>query len=279
MSGGRDSALEGRERCSPRDRMRSWAMITTQRPDQALRQRPAVDGVDLDVREGDRYGFLGPNGSGKTTLIRMLLGLVLRDQRRDRVLGQPMPRRGAAVLPQVGALVEGPAAYPHLSGRANLALLDAAGTARRRGAPGGAGSTRRWTGSVWPASTAAGAPTRSACASGWAWPPRCCARPGCSSSTSRPTASTRSGIREIRELLRRAERGRHDGLPVQPPARRGRAAVHPGRRRGPRAAGRCRTSWRRCDAPTGRVVVRTPDPDALGRRRWTARSSAATPAS
>jgi ABC-type multidrug transport system ATPase subunit len=36
----------------------------------------AVDGVDLDVREGDRYGFLGPNGSGKTTVIRMLLGLV-----------------------------------------------------------------------------------------------------------------------------------------------------------------------------------------------------------
>ena len=36
----------------------------------------AVDRVDLDVREGDRYGFLGPNGSGKTTVVRMLLGLV-----------------------------------------------------------------------------------------------------------------------------------------------------------------------------------------------------------
>ena len=36
----------------------------------------AVDGVDLDVRAGDRYGLLGPNGSGKTTLVRMLLGLI-----------------------------------------------------------------------------------------------------------------------------------------------------------------------------------------------------------
>ena len=36
----------------------------------------AVDGLDLHVREGDRYGFLGPNGSGKTTTVRMMLGLV-----------------------------------------------------------------------------------------------------------------------------------------------------------------------------------------------------------
>jgi ABC-2 type transport system ATP-binding protein len=87
----------------------------------------AVDGIDLDVREGDRYGFLGPNGSGKTTTVRMLLGLVLATSGDIEVLGSPMPRRGRAVLREVGALVEGPAAYGHLSGRTNLALLDAAG--------------------------------------------------------------------------------------------------------------------------------------------------------
>ncbi len=93
----------------------------------------AVDGVDLDVHEGDIYGFLGANGSGKTTTVRMLLGLVLATHGAIEVLGQPMPRCSRMVLPSVGALVEGPAAYPHLSGRANLALLDAAGggTARR----------------------------------------------------------------------------------------------------------------------------------------------------
>ena len=96
----------------------------------------AVDAVDLEVREGDRYGFLGPNGSGKTTLVRMLLGLVYATSGEIEVLGRPVPKRVAEVLPQVGALVEGPAAYPHLSGRRNLTLLDAAGR-------GGARRTRR----------------------------------------------------------------------------------------------------------------------------------------
>jgi ABC-2 type transport system ATP-binding protein len=92
----------------------------------------AVDQVDLDVREGDRYGFLGPNGSGKTTLVRMLLGLVYATSGEIEVMGRPMPRRSAEVLPQIGALVEGPSSYGHLSGRANLALIDAAGRAGAR---------------------------------------------------------------------------------------------------------------------------------------------------
>jgi len=87
----------------------------------------AVDGIDLDVREGDRYGLLGPNGSGKTTLVRLLLGLVFATSGRIEVLGRPVPRRVKDVLPEVGALVEGPAGYPHLSGRTNLRLFDTAG--------------------------------------------------------------------------------------------------------------------------------------------------------
>src|SRR3954465_12811763 len=90
----------------------------------------AVDGIDLDVRAGDVYGFLGANGSGKTTTVRMLLGLVLATSGRSEVLGQPMPRAGRRGLPQVGTLVEGPAAYGHLSGRANLELYDAMGGGR-----------------------------------------------------------------------------------------------------------------------------------------------------
>ena len=87
----------------------------------------AVDAIDLEVGEGDVYGFLGANGSGKTTTVRMLLGLVLPTAGEAEVLGAPMPDARAVVLPQVGALVEGPGAYDHLSGRLNLALLDAAG--------------------------------------------------------------------------------------------------------------------------------------------------------
>ena len=83
------------------------------------------------MRAGDVYGFLGANGSGKTTTVRMLLGLVLATSGEAEVLGARMPRSAKRVLPQVGTLVEGPAAYPHLSGRANLELFDAMGSTRR----------------------------------------------------------------------------------------------------------------------------------------------------
>ncbi|WP_284746958.1 ABC transporter ATP-binding protein [Amycolatopsis sp. RTGN1] len=111
-------------------------MIVTRALTKRYGRTLAVDAVDLAVREGDRYGFLGPNGSGKTTLVRMLLGLVYATSGEIEVLGKPVPKRVAEVLPEVGALVEGPAAYPHLSGRRNLALLDAAGR-------GGGRRTRR----------------------------------------------------------------------------------------------------------------------------------------
>ena len=96
----------------------------------------AVDGIDLEVREGEVYGFLGANGSGKTTTVRMLLGLVLATSGRAEVLGRPMPQHAAHVLPQVGALVESPAAYPRLSGRANLRVHDALAGGRRSGRAG-----------------------------------------------------------------------------------------------------------------------------------------------
>lgn len=86
----------------------------------------AVDHLDLEVPAGSVYGFLGPNGSGKTTTIRMLLGLIRPTEGTCALLGQPMPDALLTTLPRVGALVEGPAFQPYLSGRANLLRLDAA---------------------------------------------------------------------------------------------------------------------------------------------------------
>jgi len=85
----------------------------------------AVDGLDMVVPRGSVYGFLGPNGSGKTTTIRMLLGLVYPTSGSHELLATAMPSGAARVLPRVGSLVEGPAFYPQLSGRANLARIDA----------------------------------------------------------------------------------------------------------------------------------------------------------
>ncbi|MDE9367700.1 ATP-binding cassette domain-containing protein [Luteipulveratus sp. YIM 133132] len=87
-------------------------------------QQTVVAGIDLAVPTGSVYGFLGPNGSGKTTTIRMLLGLVRPSAGDHSLLGSPMPESAGAVLPRVGALVEGPAFHPYLSGRANLTRLD-----------------------------------------------------------------------------------------------------------------------------------------------------------
>ncbi|MEU1402540.1 ABC transporter ATP-binding protein [Streptomyces sp. NPDC005728] len=86
----------------------------------------AVDGLDLTVPAGSVFGFLGPNGSGKTTTIRMLMGLIEPTSGTARVLGRPMPRATRTVLPQVGALIEGPALYGFFSGRDNLLRYDAA---------------------------------------------------------------------------------------------------------------------------------------------------------
>ncbi|MDH2429505.1 ABC transporter ATP-binding protein [Sphaerisporangium sp. TRM90804] len=86
----------------------------------------AVDDLHLTVPRGSVFGFLGPNGSGKTTTIRMLLGLVQPTSGACEVLGRPMPAGLSEALPKVGALVEGPAFYPYLSGEANLRRYDAA---------------------------------------------------------------------------------------------------------------------------------------------------------
>ncbi|HEY4224954.1 MAG TPA: ATP-binding cassette domain-containing protein [Pseudolysinimonas sp.] len=102
------------------------AAIETSGLTKVFGKQRAVDALDLSVPRGSVFGFLGPNGSGKTTTIRMLLGLASASSGQIRMLGEPMPAALASVLPRVGALVEGPAIYPFLSGRANLLRLDAA---------------------------------------------------------------------------------------------------------------------------------------------------------
>ena len=79
-----------------------------------------VRDLDLHVPSGSIYGFLGPNGAGKTTTIRLLLGLLRPQAGEVALFGHPLHGDRAAALAQVGALVESPALYGHLSARDNL---------------------------------------------------------------------------------------------------------------------------------------------------------------
>lgn len=82
-----------------------------------------VDEVSLRVKQGDIYGFLGPNGAGKTTAIRMMLGLMRPTSGAVRLFGHDIRRDFRRAIRHVGAMVEGPAFYRHLSARRNLRLF------------------------------------------------------------------------------------------------------------------------------------------------------------
>jgi ABC-2 type transport system ATP-binding protein len=85
----------------------------------------AVDHVDLNVNEGDVYGFLGPNGAGTTTTLRMALGLITPSEGTVELFGRDPLRAGARALNGVAGFVEAPRFYPYLSARKNLQLLAA----------------------------------------------------------------------------------------------------------------------------------------------------------
>ncbi|QOY90396.1 ATP-binding cassette domain-containing protein [Paludibaculum fermentans] len=82
--------------------------------------RLVVDSLSLQVPAGSVYGFLGPNGAGKTTTIRMLLGLLRGHGGEIRIFGASLEQQRLAVLRRIGALVEAPSLYPHLTGAENL---------------------------------------------------------------------------------------------------------------------------------------------------------------
>ncbi len=94
-------------------------------------ERRVVDHLDFSVPSGVVCGFVGPNGAGKTTTIRMLLGLISPTEGRGHILGHPLSDP-AAYLDRVGAMIEGPAFYPSLSGRRNLEVLARLGGIDRR---------------------------------------------------------------------------------------------------------------------------------------------------
>src|SRR4030095_12317161 len=82
----------------------------------------AVDSINLRVKQGEIYGFLGLNGAGKTTTIRALLGMIHPSAGNVTVLGHAVGPSGQGPWSRVGHLVESPSAYPELTVRENLEI-------------------------------------------------------------------------------------------------------------------------------------------------------------
>ncbi len=102
--------------------MSAGAAITSKALTKRYRDVCAVDSLDLDVRRGEIYGFLGRNGAGKTTTIRMLLGLIRPTGGGVEVLGRRVHPGATAPFARVGYLVESATAYPNLTVRENLEI-------------------------------------------------------------------------------------------------------------------------------------------------------------
>ena len=96
--------------------------ITTKNLTRKFGELKAVNALNLEVPKGSIYGFLGPNGAGKTTTIRLILGLIKLHAGHIQVFGRPFMKEKRSLLKQIGALVESPSVYNHLTGRENIEI-------------------------------------------------------------------------------------------------------------------------------------------------------------
>lgn len=97
-------------------------MISTENLCRSFGQQKAVDNLNLSVPKGAVYGFLGPNGAGKTTTIRMLLGLIRPDSGDIKIMDKPATWKTHKNRKGIGALVEAPSLYLHLTGKENVQI-------------------------------------------------------------------------------------------------------------------------------------------------------------
>jgi ABC-type multidrug transport system ATPase subunit len=82
-----------------------------------------LDRVSIQVPTGSIYGFLGPNGAGKSTTLRLVLGLLRRQQGEVTVFGKRFASDRIAILRDVGSMIENPSLYDHLTAGENLRVL------------------------------------------------------------------------------------------------------------------------------------------------------------
>jgi lantibiotic transport system ATP-binding protein len=81
-----------------------------------------LDNINLTVKENSIYGFLGANGAGKTTTLRLILGLLKKQQGDILIFGKPFNRHRIEILRKIGSLIESPSLYSHLTATENLMI-------------------------------------------------------------------------------------------------------------------------------------------------------------
>ncbi|AXY75806.1 ABC transporter ATP-binding protein [Paraflavitalea soli] len=99
-------------------------IIETQRLDFLFRSgQPILQQLSLQVPKGSIYGFLGPNGAGKTTTLRLILGLLRKQEGSITLFGKELAQQRIEILRRLGSLIEQPSLYLHLTGRQNLEMF------------------------------------------------------------------------------------------------------------------------------------------------------------
>lgn len=98
-------------------------IVRTEQLSFSYNKTPVVREIHLVIQPSDIYGFIGPNGAGKSTTIKLLLGLLTPHAGEIEIFGMTMRTQRAAILRKIGALVETPSLYPHLTGEENLEVL------------------------------------------------------------------------------------------------------------------------------------------------------------
>ncbi|WP_226363199.1 ATP-binding cassette domain-containing protein [Pseudonocardia sp. ICBG1142] len=112
-----NQARRGSTPNGPAAALSNGPVIETRGLTRDFRNKRAVEEVDLRVHPGKIYGLLGPNGAGKSTTLKMILGLLRPSAGTISLFGAPWRRES---LGRIGASVDGPSLYGHLSARAHL---------------------------------------------------------------------------------------------------------------------------------------------------------------
>lgn len=88
-----------------------------------INQREIIKGINLEISEGEIYGFLGPNGAGKSTTLRMVVGLSKQTTGDITISGYSVTSNYVKAMAHVGCIIEEPALYEYMSGLKNLEIL------------------------------------------------------------------------------------------------------------------------------------------------------------